>query len=63
MFLLENVPILKQLMNAPMSGADLRAVRQMNLYGLGTIKTQNKTETNRLSWAAAISPVAFQPIG
>lgn len=63
MNLLENVALLKQLMNAPASGPDLRAVTEMNLYGIGLINQRNKRGNNVLIWAAMIKPVAFQPIG
>lgn len=63
MNLLENVALLKQLMNAPASGPDLRAVREMNLYGIGLIDQRNKRLNNALMWVAMIKPVAFQPIG
>lgn len=61
--LLENVALLKSIMNAPASGPDLRTVRQMNLYGIGLIDQRNKKLNNVLMWVAAIKPVAFQPIG
>lgn len=61
--LLENVPVLKTLLNAPAAGPDLRTVRQMNLYGLGLIDQRNKKENNVLRWVASVQPVAFQPIG
>lgn len=61
--LLENIAVLKSLLNAPASGPDLRLIRQMNLYGLGTIDQRNKRENNVLMWVASINPAAFQPIG
>lgn len=61
--LLENVALLKTLMNAPPAGPDLRTVRQMNLYGMGPIDQRNKKLNNVLMWVASIKPVAFQPIG
>lgn len=61
--LLENVALLKSLMNAPASGPDLRTVRQMNLYGIGQLDQRNKKENNVLRWVASITPIAFQPIG
>lgn len=61
--LLENVALLKSIVNAPASGPDLRTVRQFNLYGLGLIDQRNKKLNNVLMWVASIKPVAFQPIG
>lgn len=61
--LLENVALMKILMNAPAAGPDERTVRQMNLYGLGEIAQRNKKQNNVLMWVASITPVAFQPIG
>jgi hypothetical protein len=61
--LLENVALLKSILNAPATGPDERTVRQFNLYGIGLIDQRNKRANNVLMWVASIKPVAFQPIG
>jgi hypothetical protein len=60
--LFSKVSILQGLVNAPASGADKRAVRDFQLYGVGQItKEMHAKEANRLCTVITIS-IPFQPI-